>query len=100
MTKNTLRRLAGITAFALLVGACAVRQQPSPEALMDFNSVDSHASQPLAPVPPVAAKKPYQVPSPNGAREDDYYWLRDDSRQSPEMLDYLKKENLYRSSPA
>ncbi|WP_343527034.1 S9 family peptidase [Sphingomonas sp.] len=45
--------------------------------------------------PPVAAKKPYQVPSPNGAREDDYYWLRDDTRKNPEMLAYLKAENAY-----
>jgi len=48
-----------------------------------------------APTPPVAAKKPYQVPSPNGAREDDYYWLRDDTRKNPEMLGYLKAENAY-----
>lgn len=45
--------------------------------------------------PPVAARKPYQVSSPNGAREDPYYWLRDDSRQSPEVLAYLKAENAY-----
>ena len=51
-----------------------------------------------APVPPVAAKKPYQVPSPFGAREDDYYWLRDDSRQSAEVLNYLDSENAYRDA--
>jgi oligopeptidase B len=45
--------------------------------------------------PPVAAKKPYQVPSPNGAREDEYYWLRDDTRKNPEMLAYLNAENAY-----
>lgn len=44
---------------------------------------------------PVAAKKPHQVPSPNGTREDDYYWLRDDSRKQPEMLAYLNAENGY-----
>lgn len=48
--------------------------------------------------PPIAAKKPYQVPSPNGTREDDYYWLRDDTRQSKEVLGYLKAENDYRDS--
>ncbi len=45
--------------------------------------------------PPVAAKKPYQVTSPNGTRQDDYYWLRDDTRKSPEMLAYLAAENSY-----
>jgi oligopeptidase B len=51
-----------------------------------------------APVAPSAAKKPYAVPSPNGARTDDYYWLRDDTRQSSEMLNYLHAENVYRDA--
>jgi oligopeptidase B len=51
-----------------------------------------------APVPPIAAKLPYQVLSPFGAREDDYYWLRDDSRQSVEVLNYLDSENAYRDA--
>lgn len=46
--------------------------------------------------PPVAAKKPHQVKAPFGAsREDEYYWLRDDTRKNPEMLAYLKAENAY-----
>jgi oligopeptidase B len=45
--------------------------------------------------PPRPAKKPFQVTSPNGARSDDYYWLRDDTRKNPEMLAYLKAENDY-----
>ncbi len=48
--------------------------------------------------PPVAARKPYRVESPNGARVDEYYWLRDDTRQSPEVLDYLKAENAWRDA--
>ncbi|WBH17539.1 S9 family peptidase [Sphingomonas radiodurans] len=47
------------------------------------------------PTPPRATKKPFQVTSPNGARSDDYYWLRDDTRKNPEMLAYLKAENAY-----
>ena len=45
--------------------------------------------------PPVAARIPYTVASPNGGREDDYYWLRDDSRKKPEMLALLTAENAY-----
>ncbi len=26
---------------------------------------------------------------------DDYFWLRDDNREDPEVLDYLKQENAY-----
>ena len=48
-----------------------------------------------APKPPVAARKPYKVTSPNGTREDDYYWLRDDTRKNPEMLAALNAENAY-----
>jgi len=49
-----------------------------------------------APTPPVAAKKPHQVKAPFGAsREDEYYWLRDDTRKNAEMLAYLKAENAY-----
>ncbi|CAN5346968.1 S9 family peptidase [soil metagenome] len=48
-----------------------------------------------AQTPPVAAKKPFQVISPNGARADAYYWLRDDTRKNPEMLAYLAAENAY-----
>jgi oligopeptidase B len=48
------------------------------------------------PSPPVAARKPYQVKGPGGiAREDPYYWLRDDTRKNPEMLAYLNAENAY-----
>ena len=47
-----------------------------------------------APTPPVAAKKPYTVKGP-ADRDDPYYWLRDDTRKSPEMLAYLNAENAY-----
>jgi oligopeptidase B len=57
-----------------------------------------NAADTAAAVPPIAAKKPYAVPSPNGARIDDYYWLRDDTRQSSEVLNYLQAENAYRDA--
>ena len=46
--------------------------------------------------PPVAARKPFAIKAPSGeVREDDYYWLRDDTRKNPEMLAYLAAENGY-----
>jgi oligopeptidase B len=48
-----------------------------------------------APRPPVAAIRPSEVPSPNGRRVDPYYWLRDDTRTSKEVLGYLAAENEY-----
>ena len=38
------------------------------------------------------------MPSPNGARNDNYYWLRDDTRRSKEVIDYLDAENAYTNS--
>ena len=37
----------------------------------------------------------HRVASPNGARDDVFYWLRDDTRTDPEVLSYLKAENAY-----
>ncbi|MCZ8115193.1 S9 family peptidase [Silanimonas sp.] len=49
-----------------------------------------------APTPPVAAQRPHEVKAPHGAvRNDEYYWLRDDKRENPEMLAYLNAENAY-----
>jgi oligopeptidase B len=49
-----------------------------------------------ASTPPIAAKKLHEVRAPFGAvRQDEYYWLRDDSRKNPEMLAYLTTENAY-----
>ena len=57
----------------------------------------TQAPAPSAPVaqPPVAAVQPYPVSSPSGTRIDNYYWLRDDTRSKPEVLNYLKAENAY-----
>ena len=51
-----------------------------------------------SPKPPVAAMKPHAVKSPNGNREDEYYWLRDDTRKDPEVLAYLAAENAYKDA--
>ncbi|MEM9488720.1 MAG: S9 family peptidase [Myxococcota bacterium] len=50
---------------------------------------------PDRPIPPVAERRAHAVDSPHGARDDEYYWLRDDTRQRPEVLDYLAAENQY-----
>ncbi|HUH89934.1 MAG TPA: S9 family peptidase, partial [Lysobacter sp.] len=46
--------------------------------------------------PPDVEKRPYTVTAPHGAqRQDEYYWLRDDSREDAGMLAYLNAENAY-----
>jgi oligopeptidase B len=90
-------RPALVAAFiSCCLTAChTVMKQTSPavpSAIADTAPAQLRATSPQ---PPVAAKKPHQVISPNGTREDEYYWLRDDQRQDPEMLAYLKAENAY-----
>ena len=46
--------------------------------------------------PPVAETRTHQVEAPFGARrEDEYYWLRDDTREDAKVLAYLNAENAY-----
>ena len=65
-------------------------------ALLGCIASASPGSARETPDPPVAAQKPHVVKAPFGAeRSDPYYWLRDDTRQNPEMLANLNDENLY-----
>jgi oligopeptidase B len=45
--------------------------------------------------PPIAARRVHTVASPHGNRSDPYYWLRDDERRDPAVLEYLSAENAY-----
>lgn len=47
------------------------------------------------PEPPVAAKRPRELTAHGETRIDEYYWLRDDERGDPEVLQYLRAENAY-----
>jgi oligopeptidase B len=37
----------------------------------------------------------HRVTTPNGVREDPFYWLRDDSRSDPQVLAHLRAETAY-----
>ena len=88
---NRLRSVPLIAALAFAAGAGAVQVAPRAEQSGARPGVASQQA-------PVAAKRPYQVRSRQGARPDEYYWLRDDKRQSKEVLDYLNAENAYRDA--
>ncbi|TMC59563.1 MAG: hypothetical protein E6J17_11045, partial [Chloroflexi bacterium] len=47
------------------------------------------------PGPPAAASVPHVDTVAGVAWSDPYFWLRDDKRQRPEVLDYLRSENAY-----
>ncbi len=77
--------------FAFSLSSCNTPMKQTPATLPAMPSPQAQ----VAPQPPFAAKKPFQVASPNGIREDEYYWLRDDKRENAEMLGYIKAENTY-----
>lgn len=45
--------------------------------------------------PPQAKKIPHQMTLHGDTRIDNYYWLRDDDREAPDVLAYLRAENDY-----
>ncbi|WP_100160338.1 S9 family peptidase [Proteus columbae] len=49
-------------------------------------------------MPPKANKVPHVMTDHGDTRTDNYYWLRDDSRKDPNVLDYLNAENAYTES--
>ncbi|RNF82853.1 S9 family peptidase [Lysobacter psychrotolerans] len=60
------------------------------------SQIPATAADAVTATPPDAAKKPHVVRAPHGAhRNDEYYWLRDDTRKNPEMLAYLEAENAF-----
>ncbi|KAA2284602.1 S9 family peptidase [Arenimonas fontis] len=85
-------RLALLTSALIAAGLAACASQPPQPACCGH---ELHEPAP-APAAPVAARKPYEVRAPHGAvRQDEYYWLRDDKREDPEVLAYLRAENAY-----
>lgn len=46
-------------------------------------------------LPPIAAVHPHSLTYHGDERIDPYYWLRDDTRSDPAVLDYLQAENGY-----
>ena len=53
---------------------------------------------PVPNLPPVAQTRPHELRSRHGTRVDEYFWLRDDARSSPEVLAHLAAENAYREA--
>ncbi|MEO7786376.1 MAG: S9 family peptidase, partial [Sphingomicrobium sp.] len=65
-------------------------------ALLLLSLLSSSAIAADLPAPPIAAQRAHEVRAPFGAvRNDEYYWLRDDTRKNPEMLANLAAENSY-----
>lgn len=44
---------------------------------------------------PKASRIPHAMTQHGDTRVDNYYWLRDDTRSQPDVLEYLQQENAY-----
>nr|ACN58773.1 protease II [uncultured bacterium BLR8] len=91
---GTLCALAGLA----LLAACEPATKSAGESTLSANPQTSPESSPNPGPemqPPMAARRPHKVESPNGARDDEYYWLRDDTRSNKDVLAYLQAENAY-----
>ena len=65
-------------------------------ACVSSTNTDKETISMTAAQPPIAERHPETLVSPHGdERVDEYYWLRDDSRESEKVLAYLKAENEY-----
>jgi oligopeptidase B len=86
---NRCRNALILAVVPALLAACAgdAPVRPEPESMPK-----------TAPVPPIAAVRPHVVESPHGARTDEYYWLRDDTRADPDVIGYLEAENAYKTA--
>ncbi len=89
---KTTRLLLATSLLMTTLSACS----PGQEAATSAVSRAEPRALATAATPPDAEQRPYTVKAPHGAeRNDEYYWLRDDKRENPEMLAYLNAENAY-----
>ena len=96
---SAVRPPAVLVAMLLLGGIAAV----ATSATSDMPATNAPLPPPgspgagagAAPTPPRAAIRPHPFKEHGRERIDNYYWLRDDTRQNPEVLAYLASENAY-----
>jgi oligopeptidase B len=55
----------------------------------------AHPAPAEAPPAPIAAVRPQALTAHGQTRVDPYYWLRDDTRSDPAVLDHLRAENAH-----
>ncbi|MQL72207.1 hypothetical protein Taro_004546 [Colocasia esculenta] len=95
-------RLGRFVCLPLLLAGRLLLSRPSTPGLVaalpssaSFLAAASAAGSAAMRAPPVAKKVRHEMEMFGDVRVDDYYWLRDDSRTNPEVLNYLKEENDY-----
>lgn len=78
--------IGGVLTLVVLMDACTPRDENAPSA--------DAGSEPTA-AAPVAERRPHTLEAHGLRWVDDYYWLRDDDREDPDVLAYLEAENTF-----
>ena len=63
--------------------------------LVAANLTDRHSNREDTMTPPDAQKIPHVMTLHGDTRTDNYYWMRDDDREDPQILAHLRAENDY-----
>ena len=78
----------GLLSLAVLAGCNSTEKA-------DQNQVTKSAKSQKQVLAPVAKKVAHEMNIHGSKRVDDYYWMRDDKRENPEILAHLTAENNY-----
>jgi oligopeptidase B len=79
--------------LSMLLLACQSNQSVPSKSSAEAGGSSSRAD--VLAKPPIAKRVDYAVVSEHGTRNDPYYWMRDDERKAPDVIDYLNAENAY-----
>lgn len=83
-----------LASIVFMVG-CEPASPPIEQSGQQVKAETSRGSGLGATGQPVAEKRPHAMTLHGHTRVDEYYWLRDDTRQSAAVLAYLEAENAY-----
>jgi len=78
----------GLLSLAVLAG-CNSTEKTDKNQIVKSAEAQKHA------LAPVAKKVAHEMNIHGSKRVDDYYWMRDDKRENPEILAHLAAENTY-----
>lgn len=89
-------------ALLILMSCTLMSSCQSPDSESPSNHVGESApmaaSEAAALSAPIAARQDHPLTAHGETRNDPYYWLRDDERESAAVLEYLNAENSYTQS--
>lgn len=89
---STMRLGLSLIISTLLVTGC--NQESQEVTSQELQQQDKQTVETFK-TPPVADKVPYEISTHGDVRVDNYYWMRDDERKDPKILEHLNQENLY-----